>query len=205
MSNIRKPPKHNLVGQRFCHLCVEKMEITQKSKDRSWRSICRCDCGRFADVNTNNLMRGLRKTCGHKECEFHRQDYANSGKANVGFAGHEGIHGSKWSGIRCGAIRRGILFEIDIKEAWELFEKQRHCCALTGLPIKFGRRYVDGNTASLDRIDSNKGYVPGNVHWVHKDVNKMKMDFSMERFVEICSMVVNKHELKEKTDMGGAS
>jgi hypothetical protein len=32
----------------------------------------------------------------------------------------------------------------------------------------------------MDRIDSNKGYVEGNVQWVYKYVNLMKRDFPQE-------------------------
>ena len=32
-------------------------------------------------------------------------------------------------------------------------------------------------TASLDRIDSTKGYVRGNIQWVHKDINWFKRDY----------------------------
>jgi hypothetical protein len=46
-----------------------------------------------------------------------------------------------------------------------------------------------GNLASLDRIDSKKGYVEGNVHWVHKDVNMMKRNFTEEYFINLCETV----------------
>jgi len=194
MNKYSKTPKHDLTGKRFNYLVVDKMAVTSKSTDKSWRAICRCDCGRIADVNTNYLMRGLRKTCGNKECQYHRQDYNNAGKNNVCFAGYEGIHGSKWSGIRAAAKRRGLAFEVTIKEAWELFERQNRKCALTDLDIGFGKTYTEGNTASLDRIDSSKGYILGNIQWVHKDVNKMKMDISMPRFLELCRLVVTNEQ-----------
>lgn len=44
-------------------------------------------------------------------------------------------------------------------------------------------------TASLDRIDSNRGYTQDNVQWVHKDVNKMKMDLNQQIFVELCRAI----------------
>jgi hypothetical protein len=33
-------------------------------------------------------------------------------------------------------------------------------------------------TARLDMIDPAKGYVEGNVQWIHKDIQAMKGDFS---------------------------
>ena len=104
---------------------------------------------------------------------------------------------SYWSHLRCGAKSRSLDFTIDIKYAWELFEAQKRLCFLTGLPIilqqslkKFSA--TKDSTASLDRIDSGSGYVKGNVQWVHKDVNCMKMRLTNERFIEICKLVVEK-------------
>lgn len=65
---------------------------------------------------------------------------------------------------------------------------------LTGWPIAFRPVGVkSGQTsASLDRIDSHQGYVLGNLQWVHKDIQRMKSDFSQERFLEVCSAVSQK-------------
>lgn len=188
-----KEPKHNLVGEKYNHLTVIEMKITEKSKDRSWRSICKCDCGNIVDANTNYLMRGLRKTCGKKNCQYYRQDKNNNGKKSVTFKGHEGIHGSKWSAIKCGAQRRKLKFDISIKYAWDLYLKQNKKCALTGRNIEFAPTHTRFNeaTASLDRIDSSKGYVKGNVQWVHKYVNKMKWELDQKEFIEICKEIVS--------------
>jgi len=195
--NYHKPPKHDLTGKKFFHLTVEKMAITDKSKDRSWRSICKCDCGRAADVNTNYLMRGLTKTCGNIECQYHRQDYSNSGKNNIKFTGYEEISGQLWSSYKCGAERRNIYFDITIEYVWNLFLKQNKKCALTGKNIYFGRTNTSQKTASLDRINSKKGYVKNNIHWIHKDVNKMKMDLELEYFLSLCNDITNYEQTKK--------
>lgn len=49
-------------------------------------------------------------------------------------------------------------------------------------------------TASLDRIDSSKGYVIGNVQWVHKTINTMKMDLANSEFIKLCQMVAKNHD-----------
>lgn len=48
-----------------------------------------------------------------------------------------------------------------------------------------------GDTASLDRINSNAAYVTGNVQWVHKHINKMKNDLPEDVFVSMCAAVSN--------------
>jgi hypothetical protein len=76
---------------------------------------------------------------------------------------------------------------------WELFLKQNRVCSLSGLPLRFVNAKQDGN-ASLDRIDSNKGYIVGNVQWVDKNINAMKSDLSEDDFIRFCSFVT-KHRL----------
>lgn len=44
--------------------------------------------------------------------------------------------------------------------------------------------------ASLDRIDSDKGYIEGNVQWLHKWVNLMKSDFTQDEFLNYCRLII---------------
>lgn len=55
------------------------------------------------------------------------------------------------------AKNRGYEFTLDIPYLCDLYEHQNHICAITGDIIES----IDD--ASLDRIDSSKGYVEGNV------------------------------------------
>lgn len=47
----------------------------------------------------------------------------------------------------------------------------------------------NGYTASIDRIDSSKGYIKGNIQIVHKTLNKMKLNMRDEEFIAICEEV----------------
>lgn len=58
------------------------------------------------------------------------------------------------------------------------------------MPLSFGNSWNRKCTASLDRIDSAKGYVEGNVQWVHKRINLMKGTLSEKDFIAFCQMVV---------------
>ena len=51
--------------------------------------------------------------------------------------------------------------------------------------------------ASLDRIDSSKGYLVDNIEWVHKDVNKAKMALSKEDFLQMV-YEINDHTRNNK-------
>ncbi len=65
---------------------------------------------------------------------------------------------------------------------------EQNCqCVLTGMPI------TEEYTGSVDRIDSQKGYLVDNFQWVHKDANVMKWDFEQEYFFKMCGKVVKLH------------
>jgi hypothetical protein len=113
-------------------------------------------------------------------------------------SGHGEITGFQYSRIRTNARDRDLPFDVSIQYLWELFEQQGRRCALSGRELVFKdyrtEARVNGKTkmtASLDRIDSSKGYVIGNVQWVHKDINQMKWQFTQEYFIEICQKVVD--------------
>lgn len=110
-----------------------------------------------------------------------------------------------WKGEKCGelnktlfshikskALERNLEFNLSQQFLWDLLVQQNFKCKLSGIQIYISTKIKNGNpdfnfiTASLDRIDSKKGYFIGNVQWVHKDINKMKMDFPNEYFIQMC-------------------
>jgi hypothetical protein len=81
-----------------------------------------------------------------------------------------------------------LPFEITIEYAWNLFLKQNRKCALSGKPLLMWGK-IDGKytgTASLDRIDSSKGYVSNNVQWIDKKLQSVKTKLSDAEFIQIC-------------------
>jgi hypothetical protein len=105
------------------------------------------------------------------------------------------IHKSYLYLLKDRAKRKNISFNIDGDYLWSLFLKQGRKCALSGIELYFpktwGVKSKTNITASLDRIDSNKGYIKSNVQWVHKTINTMKMDLSDQEFINFCKKVVS--------------
>lgn len=65
-------------------------------------------------------------------------------------------------------------------------------CPLSGKPLIYHRGKRDsGANASLDRIDSNKGYVKGNLRWVDKHVNKMRLNWTDEEFLSLVAEIAS--------------
>lgn len=192
-------PCGRLVDMKFGHLTLVSSESRQSKNGtykRYWK--CLCDCGEiverrddyFQSCPNNNF------SCG---CKHSMKN--NLGKTSISWKGYGDIPGMYFAGFKCKARRSNMEFTITIEEIWNLFLQQKRHCALTKLPIKFihSERLKTLNseetTASLDRIDSNKGYTIDNVQWVHKDVNRMKNSYTTERFLEICRLVSNLHPI----------
>jgi len=146
----------------------------------------RCECGKEKEFLRQNLITGHTKSCG---CLKRR-----IGSVNPTFSGSGEIGSSFWWSVKRHADTRNLIFEISAQDAWDVFVSQKGMCALSGLPLSLnqGRNPVTKSTmktASLDRIDSEIGYVKGNIQWVHKDINKMKMNLTEDRFKELCRLV----------------
>jgi len=145
---------------------------------------CLCDCGNSHTAACSAIKHSKTTSCGCRRDQYQKL----SGKNSSRFNGYEGITGRLYNTIKHNAIRRGIRLSVNKKFLWELYLQQNKLCALTGLPISFSHVLKDC-TASLDRVDSSKGYLKGNVQWVHKKINTMKHTLSQEEFVKLCVLV----------------
>ena len=92
---------------------------------------------------------------------------------------------TQYTKLRKSALHRNYDFTVSIEYLWNLFIQQRQICAITGDYIP------DIKHASLDRIDSNKGYVEGNVQWVTYRANVSKHTMTMEELYDFCRKVLN--------------
>lgn len=117
-------------------------------------------------------------------------------RRNHNWKGYKGISGDYWRCIQKAGKDRGLGFDLTLEFLWDLFEKQKGVCALSGLPIvlevglgELNKHGYQRRTASLDRIDSSKGYIKGNIQWVHKEINQMKSNRTDREFIELCKTV----------------
>jgi hypothetical protein len=100
---------------------------------------------------------------------------------------------SKWSKWKYKAKIRHLDFQITPKYMEKVFIQQNGCCIFTGLPLSFDKvAYINIGTASIDRIDSKKGYIEGNVQWTHKIVNIIKNNLMDNDFISWCKKI-NQH------------
>lgn len=182
-------PKHDITGHKSGYLTVIRMAHTNKSHGKEWRAICKCICGKETDVRPA----ALKETCKRqiKSCGCMQYVTRRRGKQSSQFKGYEEMNSFYFSNAKRRSIKMGWNFDIDQKFLWELYLKQNRKCALSGVAISFCTRTKNRKigTASLDRIDSIKGYTKNNVQWVHKDVNNLKMEFNQNDFFTWCKKI----------------
>lgn len=173
------------VGDRFGKWTVISSEYKSLSKSRAVHYLCKCACElteRY--VNASDLYNNRSKCC--NRCSQYK--------------GIKELSGTYLSAIKKGARERNILFDLDIDYLYELYLNQAKKCALSGIELTLCSNYSKKNrhkqNASLDRIDSSKGYIQGNVQWIHKDVNLMKNVYEQDYFINMCKKIAKNHDNK---------
>jgi hypothetical protein len=89
----------------------------------------------------------------------------------------------KWKG---GAIHRGIEWSLTKEDILNI----PLICFYSGISLTL--KANQPNTVSLERIDSKKGYVKDNVVFCCADINRMKLDFDKDYFIEVCKRIATR-------------
>lgn len=161
---------------------IKRVENSPNSRNSRW--LCQCKLCKKEFVRYSDALRkGGKCSCCNKKGQKHEWCWK----------GHEEISGKYWSKLKKCALERDIEFNITIEDGWKQFIKQNRKCALTGEELCFVRVYSDNQinqSASLDRIDSSQPYTTSNIQWVHKDINRLKINFQESEFIRLCHSVV---------------
>jgi hypothetical protein len=145
-------PIKDMTGLKFGRLTVIKLDGRDKSQSAMWR--CQCDCGEYTRVCGADLRRGNTKACKR-----------HNGRLGLAKKHGETVYRNRSPEFEsyCSAKSRCVNKR---KRAWKWYG---------GRGIKFmfrdfgeflacvGRRPSPSH--SIDRIDNNGHYEPGNVHW----------------------------------------
>jgi hypothetical protein len=156
-------------------------------RDGMYFWVCECECGKRVERREDYLRKGKKISC---SCQHPRR---RKGSLHTSWKGCGSISGQYFCHLKSLAKIRGVTFTVTIEFLWNLFMEQDSKCALTGLPLCFhghkDRMNGANQTASLDRINSSRGYDDGNLWWIHKDANRMKNHFPLEHYTHICRLV----------------
>lgn len=174
--------RDDLTGERFGHLVVRGIHGKTSRGQSIWN--CRCDCGNHKNIRGYHLKGKKIRSCGCLKRET----------VNIKWSGAGEIARWVWNRYRISAKKRKIPFELTAEDMWNLALSQNMQCSLTNEILTFvsDQRYQKNSNASLDRIDSSKGYVVGNIQWVTKNINVAKQSMSQTEFINVCKAVAKK-------------
>lgn len=86
---------------------------------------------------------------------------------------------------------RGREFDLSLQYLKTLWNKQMGVCSYTNIPMELSSyKKHKLNSASLDRIDSSKGYIEGNVEFVCLFINLGKNGFEKTEVQEFLKRIV---------------
>lgn len=152
-----KCPPSELVGFRFGRLVVLERAENTRQKTRRWR--CQCDCGSICIARTANLRNGHTRSCGCWQREVVADQHRTHGLSHL-------PEYKTWANMLARCERpQHVSFPIygergiRVCERWQTFEN-----FLADMGSKPTPRH------SLDRLDPNGNYEPGNCQWAtHRD------------------------------------
>ncbi len=163
------------MGECTCDNCGVKFEKPLKELVRSEKLGRKNFCSRTC-VGKNNI-----KNFGDK-----RSDYD--------ITQHSGHKRDEYTGFRDfmrRIKRKDYEHNIDLAYLKEVWDKC-NVCVYSGVELVLPTHRKNNNpliTASIDRIDSSKGYVKGNIQFISITANHAKNSMSHEQMMEFCNLI----------------
>lgn len=218
MGKHLKPILNHFYG---CYKVISEEVFKIKDKNREhYRGYFKVEC---IKCNTEHLIRadilksGQAKQC--RACSNKEKYLQNKKDKKIAFKGYSVSHQgtgdftkTQLFRIKMSAKKRKIYWDdkyMTTENLWDLLKQQDNRCKLSGLPIHLSKGDniplttnhsnldYSGWNASLDRIDSSKGYIEDNLQWLHRNINIMKNSYPQNYFIELCELVTFKNKNNE--------
>jgi hypothetical protein len=172
--------KGRKLGDCICDNCGVEFKKPQSELNRNQKMGRKNFCSRtcVGKSNFKNLPSNIEKYDISKHCGNKRDDLTK-------FRYH-------YRNIK----NRDKEIDITIDDLKEIWEKQDGVCPYLGVKLhinSYGKiRKNSTYSASVDRIDSSKGYVKDNIQWISRAINFLKNDMSENELFEIFNLIINK-------------
>lgn len=162
---------------------------------------CICDCcGKAFEKPLSEYKRNISlkrsnycsRSCSGKACN---KNSKNKGNPNSLIANNRKDIYTPFRYYYRNAKRRYCEFDLTLEYLKELWESQKGICPYSGVKLNLstytGLKNNPIYSASLDRIDSSKGYVKGNVQYVSICMNYMKCQLTHEQTIKLCQLIAD--------------
>ena len=180
----------DITGQKFHRMRVIKFSGHYMGTGYVWE--CICDCGIVKKVKSCHLRAGNVKSCGCYRDEVISR--LNKGVSPVtklpyGVAALNAVI----SGYRSKARERNLVWELTDDVAGSLLQGDCFYCGtqptrLRGCKTANGKCVCNG----IDRIDSSRGYIDGNVVTACADCNRAKLAMPQMEFIALAERIYRK-------------
>ena len=181
----------NLVGKRFGRGVVIELIGNAGTGNKYWGLLC--DCGTKYIANSRELREGHTNSCGCIHTEWLKKAiHLNGGGLNklpVGEASRNELYAS----YKKSAFSRGYEFNLSIEEFEELVSGNCVYCGTAPDKERKPNKGVNGGFkyTGIDRIDSSKGYVKGNVVSCCWTCNRAKGTMSINEFEQWLNRMID--------------
>lgn len=178
-----KPKLKMAKGERFGSLVfLGATKIIGEGRSRRWLGEFLCDCGKSVFIRMDCVKRGNNKSCG---CKSPNKDYKIKQQSYGENYAYYVLNSKTFKRAKA----RNIEYTINADTIKTQFQKQGGICVYTGESLDLPENFLSLVNTSIDRIDSNLGYLPDNIQLVSKVVNFMKQSLSHDDFIAICAKI----------------
>lgn len=174
----------------YLTIIAENKQLYQNSMRTFYT--CKCVCGKIVTRRSDYVKKLIKNSSKTASCGCKHPNKQKGNKSKT-WKGCGQVSGHYIASLRVRARRKNIDFNITPEYAWNLFIKQDQKCAISQEKITLSESYRTNQimTASIDRIDPNKGYIIGNIQWVHIIINYMKHQLTNKDFISWCKKVAD--------------
>lgn len=187
--------RKDCIGKTIGYLTI--LEIFPKGKTK-----CQCQCGVTRLFNWRDIRRGRTKGCGCRRntpelralARERALDLQKKGILKCGYVGKDAKCPFKYILRMLNKPNRKPC-NLTIKDLKKVWEENGGVCAYTKIKLILPIGSANPNPeisykmASVDRIDSSKGYEKGNIQYVSRNINYAKGILSHQQMLDFINLI----------------